>query len=78
MKDGLIPLRSNRLLGAAYPRIDPSVSFVGVSTLRKLNAQRLSELNGLLVLQDDDAPLAVLMSYEMFMRIQEHSNIERR
>lgn len=45
------------------PRIDPSVRYVGVSTLRKMNAQHLSELNDLLVLQNGNVPLAVLMGF---------------
>ncbi len=60
---------------AAIPYIDPRVRHVGVSKLRELNASKLKELGQeneqTLVIQDNDTPLAVLLSYEKFLIIQE-------
>jgi hypothetical protein len=51
--------------------IDERVKHVGLTMLRKLNACGLRKLgDNLFVLQDADEPLAVLVSYEMFMRMQ--------
>lgn len=59
---------------AAIPYIDPKVRHVGVSKLRELNATKLKQLGGddeqTLVIQDNDTPLAVLLSYEKFLIIQ--------
>ena len=52
------------------PVIDPNVQHVGVSKLRTLNAERLRALDKTLVIQDDDKPLAVMLSYERFLQIQ--------
>lgn len=52
------------------PRIDPAVRHVGVSYLRKLNASQLRQLEGAIVICDNSEPLAVIVSYETFMRIQ--------
>jgi len=55
----------------AIPIIDPSVKHVGVSKLRELNATKLKETKDeTLVIQDNDKPLAVLLSYEKFMIMQ--------
>jgi PHD/YefM family antitoxin component YafN of YafNO toxin-antitoxin module len=55
----------------AIPIIDPSVRHVGVSKLRELNATKLKETKDeTLVIQDNDKPLAVLLSYEKFMIMQ--------
>jgi PHD/YefM family antitoxin component YafN of YafNO toxin-antitoxin module len=56
----------------SIPIIDPSVKHVGVSKLRELNATKLKEQNDeTLVIQDNDQPLAVLLSYENYLIIQE-------
>lgn len=58
----------------AMPLIDPSVKHVGVSKLRELNVSKLSELKDskdTLVIQDNDRPLAVLLSYENYLMIQD-------
>lgn len=56
----------------AIPLIDPSIKHVGVSKLRDLNATKLAESQDTLVIQDNDKPLAVLLSYEKYLIIQEH------
>ena len=52
------------------PVIDPNVQYVGVSKLRTLNADRLHSLDKTLVIQDDDKPLAVVLSFQQFMEMQ--------
>lgn len=52
------------------PRVDPNVQYVGVSKLRQLNATNLHRLDKTLVIQDDDKPLAVVLSYEQFLEMQ--------
>lgn len=55
----------------AIPTIDPNVKHVGVSKLRELNATKLRETKDeTLVIQDNDTPLAVLLSYEKFLIMQ--------
>jgi hypothetical protein len=57
---------------SAIPIIDPSVKYVGVSKLRELNATKLKEqTDDTLVFQDNDKPLAVLLSYEKFLIMQQ-------
>ncbi|MDQ3666539.1 MAG: hypothetical protein M3410_08160 [Acidobacteriota bacterium] len=56
------------------PHIDPNVQYVGVSKLRLLNADRLHSLDKTLVIQDDDKPLAVVLSYEQFLEMQKERN----
>jgi hypothetical protein len=59
----------------AIPTIDPTVKHVGVSKLRELNATKLRETKDeTLVIQDNDTPLAVLLSYEKFLIMQERLN----
>lgn len=53
------------------PTIDPQVKHVGVSHLRKLNADALRGLQGALVICENSEPLAVVVTYEMFLRIQQ-------
>lgn len=53
------------------PIIDPTVRHVGVSKLRALNATKLRKNTGALVIQDNDRPLAVLLSYEQYLAIQQ-------
>lgn len=52
------------------PRIDPNVQYVGVSKLRTLNATNLHDLDTTLVIQDNDQPIAVVLSYELFLEMQ--------
>lgn len=56
---------------SAIPIIDPSVKHVGVSKLRGLNATKLKESKDTLVIQDNDKPLAVLLSYDNFLLMQQ-------
>lgn len=53
------------------PHIDPRVAYRGVSELRKLNAERLRDLDGLLILQENDEPLAVVVPFDLYLEIQE-------
>ena len=51
--------------------IDERIKHCGVSKLRKLNTESLRVLKDcLIVLQDGDEPIAVLLSYDLFMEIQ--------
>ncbi len=50
--------------------IDPNVEHVGVSKLRKLNSKELRLIKKVMVLQDNDEPLAVLVKYEQFLIMQ--------
>jgi hypothetical protein len=52
------------------PFVDPNVEHVGVSKLRTLNASNLSRVSKMLVIQDNDTPLAVLLNYDQFLTIQ--------
>jgi PHD/YefM family antitoxin component YafN of YafNO toxin-antitoxin module len=55
----------------AIPLIDPDVKFVGVSKLRDLNATKLKDSQETTyVLQENDQPLAVLLSYERYLIMQ--------
>lgn len=57
---------------SAIPNIDPTVKHVGVSKLRELNATKLKEQNQqTLVIQENDRPLAVLLSYKRFLEIRQ-------
>jgi PHD/YefM family antitoxin component YafN of YafNO toxin-antitoxin module len=59
------------MANSAIPVIDPTVRHVGVSKLRELNATKLKETKDeTLVIQDNDTPVAVLLSYEKFMIMQ--------
>jgi len=53
------------------PHIDPNVKHVGVSRLRALNAEKLRETDDTLVIQENDKPLAVLLTYDRFLAMQE-------
>ena len=60
------------MASSAIPNIDPSIRYVGVSKLRNLNAGNLKEQHGeTLVIQENDTPLAVLLSYKKFIEIKE-------
>jgi PHD/YefM family antitoxin component YafN of YafNO toxin-antitoxin module len=54
-----------------HPHIDPTVKHVGVSKLRGLNADKLRETNDTFVIQENDQPLAVLLTYDKFLAMQE-------
>ena|SRR2546428_2338135 len=54
-----------------FPTIDPSVRHIGVSKLRGLNADKLRETDWTFVIQDNDKPLAVLLTYDKFLAMQE-------
>lgn len=54
-----------------YPVIDPSIKHVGVSKLRELNATTLKETDDTFVIQDNNTPLAVLLTYEKFLNMQQ-------
>ena len=57
---------------SGIPTIDPAVKFVGVSKLRDLNAARLRDNSDTTyVFQDNDQPLAVLISYDKYLLIQQ-------
>lgn len=53
------------------PSIDPRIKYVGGSKLRQMNATRLRELGDTIyVIQDNGKPLAVIVSYALFLRMQ--------
>ena len=54
------------------PVIDPGVKYVGVSKLRDMNASKLKDSQDTTyVLQENDKPLAVLLSFERYLIIQQ-------
>jgi hypothetical protein len=55
----------------SYPVIDPAIKHVGVSKLRELNATALRETDDTFVIQDNNTPLAVLLTYEKFLLMQQ-------
>ena len=58
---------------SSFPNIDPLIKYVGVSSLRKLNALKLASLGDVvLVFQESDIPIAVLVSYERYQNMCEH------
>jgi hypothetical protein len=56
---------------SSYPVIDPTIKHVGVSKLRELNATALKETDDTFVIQDNNTPLAVLLTYEKFLIMQQ-------
>lgn len=54
-----------------FPHIDPDVKHVGISKLRALNADKLRETTETFVIQENDKPLAVLLTYDKFLAMQE-------
>jgi PHD/YefM family antitoxin component YafN of YafNO toxin-antitoxin module len=52
------------------PYIDEQVEHVGITRLRSLNVSSLRDFDKTLVIQDNDKPLAVLLSYEQFLAMQ--------
>ncbi len=55
----------------AIPIVDRRVRYVGVSKLRELNSSKLKETEDTLVIQENDSPIAVLLSYENYLILQE-------
>jgi hypothetical protein len=55
-----------RILGD-FPYVDPDVRHVGVSYLRKLSAEVLTQNPETLVIQNGDHPVAVLLPYSTYM-----------
>jgi hypothetical protein len=53
-----------------FPVIDPTIRHVGVSKLREMNATALKETEDTFVIQDNNTPLAVLLTYEKFLMMQ--------
>jgi hypothetical protein len=53
-----------------FPTIDPRIEYVGASKLRTLNTGNLGKLKKMLVIQDNDTPLAVLLNYEQYLIMQ--------
>src|SRR5256885_16758279 len=54
--------------------LNPDVKYVGISKLRDLNANKLTQLKETketLVFQDNDKPVAVLLSYDNYLGIQQ-------
>jgi hypothetical protein len=56
---------------AEYPVIDPSIKHVGVSKLRELNASALKETEDTFVIQDNNTPLSVLLTWDKFLSMQQ-------
>lgn len=53
-----------------FPTIDPRVKHVGVSRLRSMTAAKLVKLEGIYVLRKNDYPLAVLVPYDTYLKMQ--------
>lgn len=60
----------NSLVKEGFPCIDPTVEHVGVSRLRRLNATKLRENKRAIVFQDNDEPIAVLVTYKQYLDMQ--------
>ena len=52
------------------PYIDPNVEHVGMNRLGEMNASKLKKLKRTLVVRDEDTPLAVVLPFKTFLRIQ--------
>jgi PHD/YefM family antitoxin component YafN of YafNO toxin-antitoxin module len=60
---------------SAFLDINPQIKFVGVSKLRDLNATKLREqTDDALVIQENDTPLSVLLSYKRYLAMREEYN----
>lgn len=59
------------LANTGFPVIDPSIKHVGVSKLREFSAAVLKETEDTFVIQDNNTPLAVLLTYEKFLGMQQ-------
>lgn len=55
----------------AIPHIDPRIGYRGVSELRKLNADTLRKIEGLIVVQDNGQPIAVIVPFDLYLEIQQ-------
>lgn len=53
------------------PTIDPRVKYVGASHLRKLNSSQLRQLDGVIVVRDNSEPLAVIVPYQTYLKLQQ-------
>ena len=51
--------------------IDPNLEYLGVSGLRQLDGKKLRKLDKTFLIQEHNAPLAVLLSYEQYLIIQD-------
>ncbi len=57
---------------SAFLDINPQIKFVGVSKLRDLNATKLrDQTDDALVIQENDTPLSVLLSYKRYLAMRE-------
>jgi len=57
---------------SVWPDVDPRIRAIGVSKLRKMNSKELRKLDDkLYILQDGEDRLAVLLSFEYYMKFQE-------
>ncbi len=54
----------------SIPFIDQNVEHVGTTKLRELNSNKLKANRKTLVIQENDKPLAVLLSYEQYLLMQ--------
>jgi PHD/YefM family antitoxin component YafN of YafNO toxin-antitoxin module len=63
--------RTERRGERPIPYIDRNVEHVGVSSLRQLDGKKLRKLDKTFVIQEHNAPLAVLLSYEQYLIIQD-------
>ena len=61
----------------SIPYLDPTVQHVGISKLRALNVTQLRGLDKTLVIQDNDKPLAVLLSRALYGHARADSGSER-
>lgn len=52
------------------PRIDPRIEHVGLTRVRAMNGAALRSQKNILVIQDGNEPLAVMVPYAEYMRIQ--------
>jgi hypothetical protein len=54
---------------SVFPQIDPRIRAVGLSYLRQLKAEALSGTDYFYLIQDRNTPLAVVMPYDVYMKI---------
>src|SRR5258706_12389046 len=57
--------------GPTIPYIAPNVEHVGISNLRQLDSKKVRKLDKTFVINDHNTPLAVLLSYEQYLIIQD-------
>jgi len=53
--------------------VNPKSQHVGVSKLRGMNASNLRDLEGPVVIQENDKPIAVLVRFEEFLKLQQQA-----